>query len=533
MSHAAPRTAGVASSIAPVLPVVVVTLVALVLRMIELADKSLWIDEAFSWWLARQPMDVLWRNVLAVDQHPPLYYSLLHLWLPDGAGETGLRGFSVLWSVPTVPVVYLIGRRVGRPVVALLAAVLQAVSPLHVWYAQQGRMYTMLTFFAAAAILCTLRLLDTRELSRRAVRVTVGGLAASVTLTMLSHNTGVLLPVVLAGVVLVLVVRQRRAAAVRVPLDDRTVDFAAATVLMTRGPVADLRAIGIGLGLGVLGWMPWLPGFLKQAGQVDAEFWLPAPTTTAVLEHLRNLVSAHAPAQLTVVLALLAVVLAGCGAWRLRGRPEAVLLVALLFGPLVLELIVSIRRPIFYSQTLIWTSVPLVVLAAVALAGIRWRPLAAAATAALVTVNIGALGAYYRAGSVEDWEGAALYMATQAQPGDVLLFNAGWTRIPFDFYYEGVGPRVEEHGVPAELFERGVLEPRMTSADLPRLTELVAGHRRVWLVYSHDWYTDPDGIVGRHLDSVLAPAGEHRFSAIRIREYRPAGADSPGSRGPT
>ena len=523
MTHAAPRVAGrrtvAAGMITTAAPIVAITLLALGLRMVEIADKSLWVDEAFSWWLAQQPMDIMWRHVLGVDQHPPLYYSLLHLWLPDGTGETGLRGFSVLWSVPTVPLVHLIGRRVGGPVVATAAAVLQAVSPLHVWYAQQGRMYTMLTFFAAAAILCTLCLLDTRGVEPRVRRALIGGLAASVTLTMLSHNTGVLLPVALASATAVIALRSRRTALTGHPPHDVTADLGATVVLATR-PRADLRAIATGLALGMVAWLPWLPGFLKQSGQVDAEFWLPAPTGTAVLEHLRNLVSAHAPAPLTVVLALAAVAVAAAGAWRLRGRPEAVLLVALLAVPPILELLVSIRRPIFYSQTLIWTSVPLVVLAAVAVTAISRRPLAAAVAAVLLAINLVSLTAYYRAGSVEDWEGAAQYVAGAAQPGDLLLFNAGWTRIPFDFYYAGVGPAVQEHGVPADLFERGVLEPRMTTADLPRLTELLDGHRRIWLVYSHDWYTDPDAIVLRHLDAVLDPVGERRFTAVRVKEYR-------------
>jgi uncharacterized membrane protein len=509
--------------------VLAITAGALVLRTIEIADKSLWVDEAFSWWLARQPMDTVWRYVLSVDQHPPLYYSLLQLWLGPDDRETGLRAFSVLWSVPTVPLVFLIGRRVAGPAAGVLAAVLQAVSPLHVWYAQQGRMYTMLTFFAAAATLATLHLLDTRGRSRSTVHLATGALAASVTLAMLSHNTAVLLPVVLAVVTAALALRQRAGPRrPRTAIDPDATVGVGATVLIGDPPRADLGAVALGVAVGVLAWTPWLPGFLKQARQVDGGFWLPAPTVTAVTEHLRNLLSAHAPAAWVVVLALAAVVLAGCGAWRLRGRPEALLLVALLAGPLVLELLVSIRRPIFYSQTLIWTSVPLVVLAAVALTGIRRRTLAAVATAALLTVNTVSLVAYYRAGSTEDWEGAALYLAGAAQPGDLVLFNADWTRIPFDFYYDGVGPRIEERGVPADLFERGKLEPRMTSDDLPLLDELLAGRPRIWLVYSHDWYTDPDYVVARHLDKVLAPVGERRFTAILVREYARPTIDGSG-----
>ncbi|SHK74380.1 Dolichyl-phosphate-mannose-protein mannosyltransferase [Pseudonocardia thermophila] len=520
MTHAAPAAAR------PwwVGAVVAVTVGALVLRLVGIAEKSLWVDEAFSWWLAVQPLDAIWSYVLLVDQHPPVYYSLLHLWLAPDDRETGLRVFSALWGVATVPVVALIGRRVAGPVVGLLAAVLQAVSPLHVWYAQQARMYTMLTFFAALATLAALYLLDTRGRTQREIRSAVAGLAVGVAGTMLSHNIGVLLPVVLAGVVAVVAVRRRTPPRVVAP--DGAVD-PGATVLISAQRRTDLRPLALGLGLGLAGWLPWLPGFLKQAGQVDAEFWLPPPTLGALAEHLRNMLSAHAPGPLTAVVALAAVGLAVAGCLRLRGRPEALLLLALFAGPLLLELLASIRRPIFYSQTLIWTSVPLIVLAAVALSRIRRRALVAAATAALLVLNTVSLVSYYRAGSTEDWEGAALYLAEAAEPGDLVLFNAGWTRIPFDFYYTGVGPRIDEHGVPAELFERGVLEPRMTQADVPRIDELLRGHRRVWLVYSHDWYTDPDGIVGRHLDSVLERVAEQRFTAIVLREYALPSIDAP------
>jgi hypothetical protein len=299
----------------------------------------------------------------------------------------------------------------------------------------------------------------------------------------------------------------------------------ALTVDLIRPP--DVRGLATGIAFGVLGWLPWLPGFLKQASQVDAEFWLPAPSVHAGVEHLRNLLAAYASGALTVPVALAAVALACAGARRLARRPAGLLLPALLVGPLMLELLVSLRRPIFYAQTLVWTSVPLVVLAAVALVGLRPCRAAVAAGAMIVLITT-SLVSYYRAGSIEDWKGAALYLASVAQPGDVVLFNAGWTRIPFDFYYRDAGPRVEEHGVPVELFERGILEPKMTRADLARVDQLTANHQHVWLVYSHDWYTDPDGLAGARLDATLHRVSERTFTAIRIREYQTTTIGSQG-----
>ena len=35
----------------------------------------------------------------------------------------------------------------------------------------------------------------------------------------------------------------------------------------------------------------------------------------------------------------------------------------------------------------------------------------------------------------------------------------------------------------------------MTRADVPALQSFVKGQKRVWLIYSHNWHTDPIGLV--------------------------------------
>src|SRR5690349_12475110 len=49
------------------------------------------------------------RAVLLSDTSPPLYYFLLHGWtLALGASDFSLRMFSVLWSLTTIPLIFLI-----------------------------------------------------------------------------------------------------------------------------------------------------------------------------------------------------------------------------------------------------------------------------------------------------------------------------------------------------------------------------------------------------------------------------------------
>ncbi|MCO1658089.1 glycosyltransferase family 39 protein [Pseudonocardia humida] len=497
-----------------------ITLVGLVLRFTLIGSKSLWLDESFSVWIANLDPGQIWRTTLQIDTHPPLYYSLLHFWIDPLSGEIALRSFSALFSAAAVPVLYLVGREVGGRGLGLLVAGLQAVSPLHVWYAQQGRMYAMMTFFAAVALLCMVRLL-TGGRGVRATLLTWAGFVVATVLTMLSHNTGVLLPATL--VVFTAVVALGRVVAERRRGFDPDGTAPLGRLGAVSRPGTDLRLWLAGLVAVAVLWLPWLPGFAAQTGRVDAEFWIAPPTARTVLDHFRDLLSAYAPGAVTVPLLVGCAVLVGLAAWHLRHRPELlVLLVLLVVGPVVGELLVSVRRPIFYSQTLIWTSLPLTLLLGIGLLRLRPRPVLAAATAALLAVNALSLVTYYRAGGVEDWRGAALYVADRAGPGDALLFSAGWTELAFAYYYRSTGGEpVEMHGLPVDPFDRGVLEPKMAPTDIPRLDQLTEGRPRVWLVLSHDGYTDPDRIVTSRLGEHLRVVEQVDLAGMRIQAYEP------------
>ena len=87
------------------------------MRILALDSKGLWLDEAFSVWLARQSLPDLYGWLLKIDQHPPLYYALLHGWIAafgDAAGS--VRLLSALFGAATIPVMFLLGRRLlGAP----------------------------------------------------------------------------------------------------------------------------------------------------------------------------------------------------------------------------------------------------------------------------------------------------------------------------------------------------------------------------------------------------------------------------------
>jgi hypothetical protein len=186
------------------------------------------------------------------------------------------------------------------------------------------------------------------------------------------------------------------------------------------------------------------------------------------------------------------------------------------------ELLVSLRRPIFYSRTLIWTSLPLMLLVGIGLTRLRPRPLAAAATAALLAVNALSLVAYYRAEGLEDWRGAAVHVADRARPGEVLLFSAGWTELPFGYYYRSTGGEpIEMHGLPVDAFDRGCWNRRWPpptsrgSTSSPR-----AGRACGWCSATTDTPT-PDRIVTARLGERMRVVEQVDLAGMRIQAYEP------------
>ena len=95
--------------------------------------------------------------------------------------------------------------------------------------------------------------------------------------------------------------------------------------------------------------------------------------------------------------------------------------------------------------------------------------------------------------------------------------------IPFNYYfrtYEDLyAIQVEKQGFPQDLFASGFLEPEMTVNDIPGLISLLRGYDRVWLVYSHEAYTDPMGLIPETLASQMKLIRTRDFYGGQVQLY--------------
>jgi uncharacterized membrane protein len=481
--------------------VVLFVALAFFLRVHRIDAEGLWIDEAFSVWLARQPLGPMLRWIVRIDQHPPLYYALLHGWMRlVGDSEFAVRTLSALFGTLTVPVIYRLARRIAGDTAGLLAALILAVSPFHVRFAQEARMYALLALEAALALYAVAIISLPQPATPNPKLATVVYILFTAT-ALWTHNTAIFF---FLATTLFLLTLHLRTSAPLLPC-----------------PSAPLRLCFLAP---LLLWLPWLVPFARQAAGVYRRFWLPAPTWGSVAGVIGAFLCDFLPLPLlgVCVVGMALMALALLGLLRLRRRPARAALLTIAFvTPIVGELLVSLWRPIFYARTLIWASLPLYVLMAVGLVALRRRSrLIIVALIALLAVNGLALRNYYVNFEKEAWDEAAALVAERVRPDDLILFHATWGQIPFDYYFRRLyNQPVDEHGVPVDLFglfERGVLEPPMTEEDLPRLRALVHNRERVWLIYSHDWYTDPQGLIPATLDEELDRHRRWEFHGLRV-----------------
>jgi uncharacterized membrane protein len=478
----------------------VITAIGAWIRFHDLGAKSVWLDEAFTLWMARLSVPELFEWITKIDQHPPLFYLAMHYWRQLGEGEATARALSAILSTATIPVMYFVARRFLGVASAIITVILLAMSRFHLRFAQEMRMYALLCFNVSWALLALAYLL-TGDHRKRWWAV----YAIFTVLTMLTQNTAVLFPLAanVAFLAVLLIVRYQSEPDLQPPTFKAWV----------------LGQLGV-----FLLWLPWAPSFITQVVMVDNEFWIQPPTGATIFSTILTFFSDWRPWELDwlLLVVVLLIVLAVVALLRKPGLLAFLLL--LIIVPFATELVVSLRRPIFYDRTLIWTTLPLFIFLSsvvgvwVQRAGaVRWIALPGAmALLALLYANGLSMQNYFDNFHKEEWREAAAWVAEQVGEDDLLLFNATWIQLPFEYYFDRFDKNVAKHGAPVDLFDAGVLEPKMTTADQAALMERAWEYNCIWLVYSHDWYTDPSGLVPGTLRISHIMAEEQQFVGLKV-----------------
>ena len=109
------------------------------LSFYAIADKSLWLDEAFSVALARLGWSEMWRVITEREANMGLYHVLLHYWARLGTGEFAVRALSAIAATLSIAPVYGIGARLFGVSTGIIAALLLALNAFFVQHAQEAK----------------------------------------------------------------------------------------------------------------------------------------------------------------------------------------------------------------------------------------------------------------------------------------------------------------------------------------------------------------------------------------------------------
>jgi mannosyltransferase len=443
-------------------------LVALSLRVGTLGRRSLWGDEVATLRISALEMN----DIITIqwDQHPPLYYLLMHHWIPLVQGEFLLRLPSALAGAAAVPLLYWLTREWSGQWSAMASAWFLAIMPLHIWYSQEARMYALVcTLGLASTLFYTLAIRRKKPLIWSAwIVMTVAGLYTHYSMLLLAFTQiGLLGPLWKAS------------------NSNRTALWIALLALL----------------LVSLLFVPQARTFVRQ---LVLSGWQGGYYYMAVQSMLSKWGILISPSQLYTAIGVTAALVLGIGVFSTN-----VLLSRLKQTQVGTRLILAALA--VYVLILIATAIPrglgikrqLLILLPYALGGIAAlispSPYRTRLLAVLILVTLPVTGHIVAVREQEAWRDVAQLVENSEEPQDIILFDPSWRQHDFDYYYRGDVPR-----------------QRIGEKDVPEtLINIIASHQRVWLVQ----YIDPPGKVQRWLDENCTLLDEHIFPGVRMRLY--------------
>ena len=244
------------------LPAIIV--LAFLLRIYRLGLYDLWFDEVLC---AFQRFDL--KNILngrILDSNPPLYFLILHFFTPQKTSEFILRLPSALFGTVTVFVLYGFAKRFFDEKTALISGLLLAISPFHIYYSQEVKMYSLFILLSFLSVIFLI-------LSIREDKYFFwAGFIISSTLNLYTHYYAILVTSVEIIIFIIAIVGSGRSP--DLPFTKKMIKkWIASNVLI------------------LLLFSPWIPVMLKEHFFKTAGFvttWIPSPTIKTLFYTFKN-----------------------------------------------------------------------------------------------------------------------------------------------------------------------------------------------------------------------------------------------------
>jgi mannosyltransferase len=464
----------------------------IILSLAVFSHQSLRLDEAQSLWqTSHTPTKIL--NILAQDVHVPLYHMILHFWQLF-LGSTVLTGrvLSLIFFVLSLPAMYILGKRMFGPTVAIFATTLFAVSPFMNWYGNEIRMYSLLT------LLTILSQYFFHGIYRKHDSDSWVGYFLVALFGIFTHYFFWF--VLLVQAIFYFLYRDLF-------------------------PAKSLKKFIVIAVILCLVFSPWIY-YIKVLGTVSNQApVLAIPNTVNIFNTFSQFIFGFQNDHLNTVLVSLwpLTVLLGFLALRENKRvsPETIYAILSILIPITAAFIVSVTvRPLFVSRYLILTIPSMYLL-------ISWifstypRPLRRALRVILIFAMLAGLAVEIVSPSApvkENYREAAAYLQQHASAQDVIILSAPFTVYPVEYYYRGSAP-IETLPI-WNRYVSGAI-PGFDKNKLPdEVTALKIGHEKAWVLLSYDQGYEED--IRLYFENNFERIGDVKeFSpGLKLYQYR-------------
>ncbi|MCB0197164.1 MAG: glycosyltransferase family 39 protein [Anaerolineae bacterium] len=492
-------------------------------RLYALGRQSLWYDETVSAFLASKTAIDLVAHT-ARDIHPPGYYLSLHGWtMLVGSSPFSLTLFSVGFGLLLIPLTYSLARLLANEPVALWSAVLVAVSPYHLWYSQEVRMYTLGAALGVAAAYCLIK-----AVRQDRIQYWLGYALAAIGGLYTLYYFAFLLVAINSFIVVWLLLKRR----------------------MRRGFVVSNLYILIAYGI-------WIPTAYRQVTNPPVPPWRAFPRLTDVIIESWTALSLGQSVEpqhvWPILLLTLALACLGLVYFQMRTQrfPAGSFLLTYTFGPLLLMILISFAVPLYHVRYLFTYAAAFSIVLG---AGLVWLSNRATVWSAVIVAALIVSASFYSIHQfhsdpqyrADDFRGAVEFIEQQWQPGDALMVNAGYVYPAFLTYADAWADLQTRRLVPYPLAENccstvlwqtgtvdgpaqlGWGDPQAdfyameSQATINALELLSQSFTRLWLLRAYDTVTDPDGLVRAWLAENAVPIEDQPFSGesnIRVQGF--------------
>lgn len=390
-----------------------ILLLALIVRIMGIAARPIWYDEAFSILFSQKGLAAMLYGTLTptgngtADIHPLGYYFLLGNWMKVfGDSVIAVRLLSILAGIATVLVAYHLARALFGTRIAKYAGITLALSPFQVHYSQEIRMYSFLALWLLIATYAYRRATTNRSWIWWIV------FSTSAAMAQYTHNL---------------------AAFYLVPL---------ALWPFLHRDWKNLRAVALAGSGALLVYLPWLVHLPSQFAQVSDSYWVERPGIaslfTLLLVYVTNLPLPDGWLYFALFLSLAVTAIAVFQTLSQQNRnSDATWLMYLSFAPPALLLLVSQWIPVYIERALLPSGAIFCIWLAWACFGTSLPKILRSALVGLLIIGA-IVGLYqhvtYRGFPYAPFHELDISLGERILPGDGIIHASKATRLPMAYY---------------------------------------------------------------------------------------------------